>query len=1016
MEDETKIRVTGPKPGFPPTSQACLVHVYPPGPSLGVRYELGDAPIIIGREDTCDICISDDSVSRRHVCIKRSATGHAILDMQSTNGTFVNDVRVSSGELKSGDSLSIGGGIYRFLAGSNSDAAYEQEVHRLEVVDALTDVYNNRHCLDFLAKALSSSAQYVRPLAVVMMEIDRFNEVSSKLGRLGGQAIMRQLAATLKRDLQNEHFLARQGVAGFLIVFPESGREVAAQVAHRLRDEAEKQVFEFAGHTYHVKLNIGIAAITGAEWTAAAELISQAHEDLAGRRQQVLLGTSDLGGLGEDYHRASKGWSPAVTLTEFDPSLLETFSSQSVIVHYPAPIATAYRRYCQERHPTDRLLKLFSAAEALLRYLATLALSDLFASFSRDSQLGLPDHPAFYFLQRPRPMTLGRWVECLRETARHLENQDRRFFLELPETCAPGSQLQRIFEEIVQARNRCAHQPGAVSSPAMEATALEPKVRAMLDQALHSVYWLRRYPLGFARRAWGEAGAAGKRRYYFHSCMGARVTDTDQASGAEVAVQVVEEFPFVVASSGRQLLYLWPWLRARLSPLANRYTLYVFERMPEDSWPFLTQVEWAAIDLHETWRERLADQPRASHEWLRDRLATLPAIQSVPAELKLHQVLKPTRRGRLVGERLSNGIRLSAAVAAGGFGTIYAAKTSDGKRVAVKVLELPDVEGELKRFHQEFDKLKVAGQHVGIIRCYDQGIELVKGREYPWYSMDFAVGDLSGRIEDRRHPDEAGLPWDDPAQQQALIEEFRCITGAVAHLHDLDIVHRDIKPGNVLVMENGELRLSDFGLVKNLAPSEDSIRQMPSSSAGGVKGTQAYMAPEQARGERVDKRADVYSLAVLFAELATGERPDHDPRCTHESPLRRMPNILRLPRGLQHLLFRCTDVEPEQRPPDAHALLRLFEEAMLKVILQGALARNEGQEGMVPEKCAGDVMDNLKVALTDAGRPDLYQKLDRAIVNREQNKKRGMSEADAMNLFLHEVMGYVQPKPNPPAK
>ena len=83
----------------------------------------------------------------------------------------------------------------------------------------------------------------------------------------------------------------------------------------------------------------------------------------------------------------------------------------------------------------------------------------------------------------------------------------------------------------------------------------------------------------------------------------------------------------------------------------------------------------------------------------------------------------------------------------------------------------------------------------------------------------------------------------------------------------------------------------------------------------------------------------------------------------------------------------------------------------LKVIYQSVWARNEGQKDMLPEGFTGNVMDHLRGALTDAGRPDLYKTLDRAIVNRELNKKRGLSEADSLKRFLQEVLGehYVEP-------
>ena len=93
MDRVSETWVTSPKRPVSMTSkQACLVHIYPTGPGMGTRYPLGDAPIVLGRGNDCDIRINDHSVSRRHARIQPGADGYYAVDLQSTNGTFVNDV------------------------------------------------------------------------------------------------------------------------------------------------------------------------------------------------------------------------------------------------------------------------------------------------------------------------------------------------------------------------------------------------------------------------------------------------------------------------------------------------------------------------------------------------------------------------------------------------------------------------------------------------------------------------------------------------------------------------------------------------------------------------------------------------------------------------------------------------------------------------------------------------------------------------------------------------------------
>src|SRR5262249_7779173 len=123
MEKTTETWVPGPDRLVSTTRRdACVVHIYPTGPGMGTRYALSDTPVVLGRGNDCDIRINDHSVSRRHARIQPGADGYYAVDLQSTNGTFVNDVPVSICKLKDGDYLRVGNCIYRYLAGGNVEA------------------------------------------------------------------------------------------------------------------------------------------------------------------------------------------------------------------------------------------------------------------------------------------------------------------------------------------------------------------------------------------------------------------------------------------------------------------------------------------------------------------------------------------------------------------------------------------------------------------------------------------------------------------------------------------------------------------------------------------------------------------------------------------------------------------------------------------------------------------------------------------------------------------------------
>src|SRR5437867_5356317 len=235
MEKVTETWVTLPeRPVSMSSRNACLVHIYPTGPGMGARYTLADTPVVLGRGSDCDIRINDHSVSRRHARIQPGADGYYAVDLQSTNGTFVNDVPASMYKLKDGDYLRIGNCIYRFLMGGNVEAEYHEEIYRLTIVDALTEIHNKRYFLEFLDRELARSARYGRPLSLVMIDIDKFRTINEELGHLGGDFTLRELAARIKGSIRKEELFARYGGEEFAAVLPETPRDGAVHLSERL--------------------------------------------------------------------------------------------------------------------------------------------------------------------------------------------------------------------------------------------------------------------------------------------------------------------------------------------------------------------------------------------------------------------------------------------------------------------------------------------------------------------------------------------------------------------------------------------------------------------------------------------------------------------------------------------------------------------------------------------------------------------------------------------------------------
>ncbi len=259
---------------------ACLVHIYPTGLMMGTRHLLDRETIILGRGDDCDITVQDFSVSRRHVRFDLDLDGYLVTDLDSTNGTYVNDTPAKSTPLNDGDYLRVGNCLYRFLAGGNVEAEYHEELYRLAIHDALTGLYNKRYLMDYLQREIDRSARYSRPLALIIFDIDHFKSINDTSGHLAGDLTLRELASRLRSEICKDDLLARYGGEEFAAVLTEADQATAAELAEQLRRTVEGHTFTFEGNRIPVTISLGVASIQGDEVVPPPELIRRADERL----------------------------------------------------------------------------------------------------------------------------------------------------------------------------------------------------------------------------------------------------------------------------------------------------------------------------------------------------------------------------------------------------------------------------------------------------------------------------------------------------------------------------------------------------------------------------------------------------------------------------------------------------------------------------------------------------------------------------------------------------------------
>ncbi|ANY24018.1 protein kinase domain-containing protein [Gordonia terrae] len=208
----------------------------------------------------------------------------------------------------------------------------------------------------------------------------------------------------------------------------------------------------------------------------------------------------------------------------------------------------------------------------------------------------------------------------------------------------------------------------------------------------------------------------------------------------------------------------------------------------------------------------------------------------------------------MLGTVLEDRYRIDAPIARGGMSAVYlAVDLRLGRDVAVKVMD-SRYSGDpqfLRRF--EFEARAVAGlKHPGLVAVYDQGID---------NGIAFLVMELVDGGSLRELLRERG-----PMPPHAVVAVAAPVLGGLGTAHAAGLVHRDVKPENVLISDEGEVKVADFGLVRAVA-------EAGVTSASVILGTAAYLSPEQVESTHADARSDVYSMGVMMFELLTGRTP-----------------------------------------------------------------------------------------------------------------------------------------------
>jgi diguanylate cyclase (GGDEF)-like protein len=243
----------------------CLVIIS--GDDMGRRYELSNQECSIGRADTCTICVNTDQVSRKHATVQAVLGKYYVVDMRSTNGTFVNEQKVERAKLMDGDQIRVGKTVLKYTE-SHVEQRYFEHVFNLASMDALTGAFNKRYFDETFGKEAQRCQQAGTPLSIVLFDIDHFKRINDTYGHPAGDAVLKNIATTVASQLRDGDALFRVGGEEFALILTSTPQGFAVQAAEATRGLVAALVTDYMGTRITATLSLGVAELSTGEQPA----------------------------------------------------------------------------------------------------------------------------------------------------------------------------------------------------------------------------------------------------------------------------------------------------------------------------------------------------------------------------------------------------------------------------------------------------------------------------------------------------------------------------------------------------------------------------------------------------------------------------------------------------------------------------------------------------------------------------------------------------------------------------
>jgi two-component system cell cycle response regulator len=258
--------------------RSCLIQYS--GSPLGKRYNVDAAETIAGRSPDNLIVLNDPSVSRQHARFLHRGDKVEIEDLGTTNGTFVNDVKLSKKtELKDGDIVRLGNILLKYYATADIESLLIDKIYTSATIDNGTGIFNKKTLLDSLDVEVKNSRAFQKPLSIIYYDLDFFKKVNDTYGHNAGDFVLKDSAKVVTSVIRKDDIFGRFGGEEFIIILPGTDVKTANELAERIRRTVEAHSFNVDGKILKQTLSLGVSQLSP-DMNSSKELLDSADQKL----------------------------------------------------------------------------------------------------------------------------------------------------------------------------------------------------------------------------------------------------------------------------------------------------------------------------------------------------------------------------------------------------------------------------------------------------------------------------------------------------------------------------------------------------------------------------------------------------------------------------------------------------------------------------------------------------------------------------------------------------------------